>query len=491
MPVSPADLPPPAPIAAVRADPHVVQATNPPAPVIMPPVQFGPPGDPQGLGPVLGNGPPPGPMYPNPGPYAAPTWQPAGPGLGGAIAANLPAGTPGAAPHTWTSLDYLLYFAKAQSVPFPLLTTSAPSDQGLLGRASTLVLAGQSDLGYNSINGGRITTGFFGDCNRRFGFEASGFLLEQKSNITDITSSPSSIPTLARPFIDSTNVRAGTSLVLANPGLGNGRVVVDTSTQSWGVEANGIWNLFRSAPDCKWGGCSFDFIAGYRFFSLKESLDIDSATNLALPPTIVPIFVTGPGGVVTQVGTVVIPGTIPFGGLAVASPASILVQDNFLIYNRFNGGQVGFRAEAHKGMFVVSVTGKFAIGDMHERIEVTGQSGFNNPTTGRVGTAFGGLFANASNIGTFNHDEFAVMPEFNGNLGIYITRGLTAFIGYNFLYVNKVARPGSQINPIVNTATVPFSPNYGATNRPLTLSNLFVQDDFWLMGINFGLRLQY
>src|SRR2546429_432146 len=116
LPASPADLPPPAPIAPATVDPGVVRADgsllppgvaglgkSPPAPVIMPPVQFGPPGDPQGLGPALGYGPPPGPMYPNPGPYAAPTWQPAGPGPGGAIAANLPpAGTPGAAPHTWT-----------------------------------------------------------------------------------------------------------------------------------------------------------------------------------------------------------------------------------------------------------------------------------------------------------------------------------------------------------------------------------------------------
>ncbi|HJZ56645.1 MAG TPA: BBP7 family outer membrane beta-barrel protein, partial [Gemmataceae bacterium] len=187
-PAAPVDPPPPAALGPAAVDPGVIPANGPllppglaglartgPAPVIMPPIAVGPPGDPQGLGPVGGYGPPPGPMYPPPGPYAAPLWQPAapGPGAGGGAAA----GTPGAAPHVWTTFDYLLYFAKAQPIRFPLVTTSAPSDAGLLGRPSTLVIAGQDDLSYNPLSGFRITSGFFGDCDRRFGFEGSGFLL--------------------------------------------------------------------------------------------------------------------------------------------------------------------------------------------------------------------------------------------------------------------------------------------------------------------------
>lgn len=504
VPVVPADPPPPAAVGpATVVDPAVAPANGPvpilppglrptpPAPVIMPPVQAGPGYDPQGLGPVGGFGPPPGPMYPNPGPYAAPTWQPAGPGPGGAAAAGLAPGMPGAAPHMWTQVDYLMWFAKAQGVPFPLVTTSAPTDRGLLGRPSTIILAGQQDLSYNAISGFRVTTGFYGDCDRRFGFETSGFVLEQKSNITDITSTPSDIPTLARPFLDSANPRVIDSLVLTNPNFATGRVLVDSSTQTWGVEANGVWNLYRSGPDCKTFGCSIDFLAGYRFLEIEEDLEINSISNLNTPPLAIPIFTTGPFGVVTQTGTRLVPVPVPFGGVTIGAPASVVVQDRVLTYNRFNGGQVGLRGEAHCGMFVFGMSSKFAIGNMHQRIEITGASGFNNPTTGQVGTAYGGLLANARNIGTYNHDEFAIIPEVNASLGIHLTRGLTAFLGYNFLYVNRVARPAGQINPIVDTSTVPFSPNYGSTNRPAGFSELFVQDDFWLMGMNFGLRLQY
>ena len=82
---------PPAPAAVAPAEIIPVQgpgspgglfAPSQPNPVIMPPLGFGPAGDPQGLGPVGGFGPPPGPMYPNPGPYGAPSFQP-GPSMPG------------------------------------------------------------------------------------------------------------------------------------------------------------------------------------------------------------------------------------------------------------------------------------------------------------------------------------------------------------------------------------------------------------------------
>lgn len=461
-----------------------------PAPTIMPPLSFGPAGDPQGFGPVAGSGPPPGPMYPNPGPYAAPSFQPGpptDPGAGGAY---------GGAPHFWASFEYLLWYAKGQPATFPLLTSSAPSDRGLLGRPSTLVLLPTKNISYNPISGARITGGFYYDADRRFGFEASGFVLERRSNITDISSSPSGIPTLARPFIDSANPRGFDSLVVANPNLGQGRVVIATSSQTWGVDGNEIINLYRSEPGGKFAW-SLDVLAGYRFLQLQEDLQINSSTQLNLPPTVTPIFAVGPFGIISQVGSTTTPGTIPFGGLTLSSNATVLVQDQFKVTNRFNGGQVGLRGEVRYGMWTVQATGKFAFGDMNQRLEITGASAYADLSRplpfGRpnYGTAFGGLYANASNIGRYNHDEFAFIPELTLNVGLNVTRSLTAFVGYNFLWISNVARPSEQFNPVVNTATVPFSPNYGATNRPNVPRQIFAQDQFWLMGLNAGLTFRY
>ena len=455
-----------------------------PAPVIMPPLAVGPPGDPQGFGPAAGVGPPPGPQYPNPGPYTAPLYQPAPGGAPGGGSAS------GSAPHFWMTTEYLLLFSRSQPSRFPLLTTSAPNDNGLLGRASTLVLAGGEDLSYNPISGMRITAGFFGDANRRYGFEATGFVTEQRSDITDIVSSPSGIPTLARPFIDSQNPRGTTSLVVANTGFASGRVVVDTSSQVFSIEANGVVNLYRSEPGCR-TSWSLDFLAGYRFFQLDEDLSINSATNLNIAATTTPTFAIGPGGIITQTGVSVTPGSVRAAGLVVATPGTITVTDDYRVVNRFNGGQVGLRGEVRHGMFTFGAIGKFAVGHMNQRLEINGLTTINDTTRAQTGSAFGGVFANASNIGRYNHDEISVIPEVNLNVGLNVSRGLTAFLGYNFLYATNVARPGSQINPTVNTATVPFSPNFGAGNRTGVPQTLFQQDEYYLMGVNFGMMLRY
>ena len=134
---------------------------------------------------------------------------------------------------------------------------------------------------------------------------------------------------------------------------------------------------------------------------------------------------------------------------------------------------------------------------MNQRLEITGLSGYTDlsrplanglPNTGN---AYGGLYANASNIGRYNHDEFAFIPEINLNLGLNVTRGITAYLGYNFMYINNVARPADQLNPVVNSATVPTNANYGALNRPIVPKQLFNQDEFYLMGVNFGLTMRY
>jgi hypothetical protein len=200
------------------------------------------------------------------------------------------------------------------------------------------------------------------------------------------------------------------------------------------------------------------------------------------------------------VGSTSTPASVPFGGVTITPPATVLVQDSFKVTNRFNGGQIGLRTEVRYGMFTTNATAKLAIGDMNERLEIAGASGYvdlNHPIVNggiampNVGTAYGGLLANASNIGRYSHDELSIIPEININVGLNITRGLTAYLGYNFLYINNVARPGDQINQVVNSATVPFNPLYGSLTTPSVPKQIFAQDEFWLMGVNFGLMMRY
>src|SRR5262249_48958861 len=149
---------------------------------------------------------PPVPMYPPPGPYGAPLFQ-STPNMGPSSGNGS-----GTAPHFWSSYEYLLLFPKAQNVPFPLLTSSAPNDDGRIGRASTLNLLPPGDSSYGVASGSRIPIGAFGDDDRRYGVEAVGFASEQKSNIQSFATQAGGIPTLARPFVNSTTFDSSSAI---------------------------------------------------------------------------------------------------------------------------------------------------------------------------------------------------------------------------------------------------------------------------------------
>jgi hypothetical protein len=465
----------------------VIPATGP-NPVIMPPVTVGPPGDPLGLGPTAGIGPPPGPMYPPPGPYGAPMFQPPpggafGPGAGGY----------GAPPRWWFDGEYLLWFAKSQPISFPLLTTSAPTQNGILGFPSTLQLVNGDNISYGPISGLRLSTGFFGDADRRFGALVTGFYTEQKgiNHLFATSAAPGftnvGLPLLARPFIDTDT--GSSSLVVTNTQYGVGSTLVSTTTQTWGVEASGIWNIYRSCPDAKCL-CSLDLIAGYKFLQHSETLSVDSFTTLN-NVTVIPVFQPGPFGVPVQVGVRIIPTLVPVGGINTGAPATVQVTDRINASNRFNGGVFGLRHEMRSGMWSVTTTGKIGVGNMHQVLNIDGLTSFANPTTRRMGASYGGLYANASNIGKFDNDEFAIIPEVTMNVGVNLTKSLTLFAGYNFMWISRVARPGNQVNPVIDSSTVPFSPNFGELGHTPGTRQLFVQDDFWLTGVNFGMSYRY
>ncbi len=447
-------------MAAARpaADPMVVPASGGPlgpSPVIMPPLPGVPPGGPPGSG-YDNGGPPPAPQYPPPGPYGAPLAQ-SSPGPahgGGALGGGTDLNT-FLAPKAWTSFDYLLLKPREQTVPFPLATTGPVGGSGLLGAPGTRArLAGP--FGYDAASGFRATTGFFYDANRRFGFEASGFSVEPVNTYDSITVPANG--TLVRPFTDSTTGLAS-GLVVGGLGRGNGDVVVGTSSNAWGIEGNGILNLYRTPCDSTFQ-FGFDVLAGVRYFQLTEDLYVSSNT-----------VVTG--------------ANLP-AGFGAIGPGSVRVTDSFVTRNRFTGGQLGVRSTLRYGMFSWLTTGKLAAGGNQQTADVLGLT----TVTGGPGTATlpGGLFGN--NMGRTTNNKGTYVSELNTALGISFTPTVTFTIGYNLIYAGDVLRPGGVINPRVDTALVPAGGNFGALGTT-PVGNRLAQDDFVLQGLTLGLDLRY
>lgn len=457
---SPARTAAPAAVGTVGAfDPAVQPASGLGNPVVPPPIggmagmEGLPPGGGMGADPMMG-----GPVYPPPGVYGDPAFQ--DPLAGGLLGG-------GASERFYVNGQYLLLFPEKQPVGFPLLTSGAPAagEQGRLGGSTTVALAGnRGTLSLGSASGFRINAGLWRPQDGRLGVEAGGLYMAPRSNTVFMQSTDQGLPLLARPFV-STATGAQSVLIASSPGVVVGEALSRATTTFWGVEGNGLFNIFRTCPDdCRmW---SLNLVGGYRFVELNETLTLSTRAT-ALPGR-----------------------TLPYAGVTVGQDTTIEVRDTFDALNKFHGGQIGLQSHFSSGRWYVGTTGKVAFGATNQRVIVDGSSAAVNPITGANSSVIGGLFANASNIGRYKSDQFAILTDVNATLGYNFTRWLTGTVGYNFIHLSAVARPGNLFNGQVDPALVPTSGTYGtgANGSPVFTVR---QDDFFVHGLNFGFLIRY
>jgi hypothetical protein len=329
----------------------------------------------------------------------------------------------------WFGAEYLMWWIKDNPLPTPLLST------GPLGTPGAGVVLGGGSMEAGLRHGGRFTFGTWLDSSQKVGFEGNYFFLarEAASQTVSSTGLPGST-TLGLPFIDTATGAPGFA-GLAVPGLGGDTTTVSVSTFLQGAEGNFLFNV-KSGPSFRLG-----LLAGFRYLDLNERLNLIN---------------NSPGLIPTE----------PF----------LNFQDEFRTRNQFYGGQLGVRADATAGKFFANLAAKVALGDMRQEIDVSGRF-VSMPFGGGATTVTpGGAFTAPTNIGSHAHDRLAWVPEVTANVGVNLTDNVSAFVGYNFLWVSDVVRPGSQIDPF-----------FGA-GRPIVP---FSQDTFWAQGINFGVLVRF
>jgi hypothetical protein len=204
----------------------------------------------------------------------------------------------------------------------------------------------------------------------------------------------------------------------------------------------------------------WELIGGFRFLDLDEHLKFTTvSTNV--PPQMADVFTT---------------------------------IDRFTTENDFYAGQIGARARYAWNRFGVEATGKIALGSMHEVTHIRGSLLTNDFTNlGPVQAFPGGYLALPTNIGDYSSDRFAAAPEVGLNFDYHLGDHVRLFMGYTFLFVSSVARPGDEIDRVINptqgpgfTGVVP-SVLTGAARPtfPAKDTNFFAQ------GINWGLEISY
>jgi hypothetical protein len=355
-------------------------------------------------------------------------------------------------PRFYGRAEYLLWWLKEARVP-PLVTTGPPDpsgQSGVLGRPGTVLLFGGSEVGGDVRSGGRLTLGYWCDDARTMGVEGSFFLLGQRS--FRFAANSLEFPVLARPFF-SLNAMAESAQVATAPGLAAGSVAVEGPSRLWGAEADFRYNLC-----C---GClgRLDLLAGFRYLELDEQLHVtESLLGLA--------------------------------GAGAFAGSRIQVSDRFDTRNQFYGPQAGLDYELTYGRWSLDVRGKLALGNTHQVVNIAGEQVIVAPT-GAITVANGGLLALATNSGHFTRDRFAVLPEVGLTLGCQVTDWCRLSVGYNFLYLSSVVRPGDQIDRVLDVTQIPNFPVAARPTGALRPAAPVRDTDFWAQGINLGVEFRY
>jgi hypothetical protein len=349
----------------------------------------------------------------------------------------------------WVDAEYLLWWIRSGNTP-PLVTTGPASTFGVLGQPGTQVLFGGLDYGASS--GGRFSTGLWFCESQVLGIDAS-FLFLGTTSVNFLAASNSmGSPVLSRPFIGAVTGQQTVEQV-AFPGEQAGSVGVHSSSRLIGAETNLRWNPYCLCGNGMCGGSwRIGFLGGFRFLSLREDLDIAEDFNDL-------------GDIVTR----------------------HQITDSFSTRNRFYGGQLGTVIELKRGAWSLDMRAKVALGATSQVAHVSGSEVDTSLNTGQQVRFNTGLLALPTNIGRFSRDQFSVVPELGINLGYQLCEHWRLFVGYNFIYWNNVARPGTLIDPVVNTT----QQSGGTLTGPARPTFAFRNTDFWAHGVNFGLELRY
>ncbi len=326
----------------------------------------------------------------------------------------------------WIGFEYMSTWLEGRYLP-PLVTSG---NNGVLPGAD--ILFGGDEVGSDRQPAGKLSLGAWLGPAERLGVGGNFFMVETET--VPFSRGPlTGNPMLAQPIFDTSTIPPAVPGPWRYPVTGvidgvtlTGDIQAATQTDVLGAEGYLRYLLF-CAP-----GRRIDLIGGYQFSRVDDSLQIASHTNYQ---------------------------GFPFA-------VSFEAEDVFDAVNKFHGGELGLLGEFGKGPIMLSVLAKVGLGNMNEVVTIAGRS---SATAAGGGTAYynGGILALPTNMGVYEEDEFAVIPELDAKLIFKLTRHLELSVGYNFIYWSTLALAGDQIDTSMGgLPTVNSSQWFGGTLDP-------------------------
>ncbi len=372
----------------------------------------------------------------------------------------------------WGNAEYLLWWTKNGPLHTPLITTGSSSDPvpAAIGQPNTKVLFGNHSINFHGQSGFRLALRTWFEEDNEFAIEASGFYLPKKTKHTlDSSIGRHPIAVLGVPFNNVAplplpagsggwrGLNSGETALLAADGSSTfGTITTYSSTQLWGVELNGLWN-FVSYDTFK-----LSALFGALYLDLQETLNLKFSSQFIDDSDEFFTFVT--------------------------------IIDKFRTHNEFYAGQLGLRGEWSQDWVFFNFVAKLGLGQMRNVVHINGFFADSNPVLyHNYGNGPSGIFAQPTNIGKHHKSDFALAPEFIFRFGINLIKNLRVSVGYDFLYITEVVRPGKQIDRSINETQAGPDSNHGIPllTGPARPKPLRRTSDYWAQGINIGFEYRF
>jgi hypothetical protein len=359
----------------------------------------------------------------------------------------------------WLRIDYLRW--RVQGYDIPALVIQGPANTPLVDVPDLPVVFGDDRIEEGHRHGGRIRLGHWLVDGQFKGYQAEYFSFEREQTGFFRSGQPGDF-ILARPFI---RVDPGPTLVPDASIIVGENVVIDNTQTDIAGEIDirthsDIHSAALTRRHVLWAdfetNCRIDSIVGYRWFRLDEAIRIQDIVEIQSQVGIFP-----PGSRFRRI-------------------------DRFGTTNDYHALDLGLYAEKHRGRWSVEGYGKVGFSYVHSVVDVAGSLAID-PTLGQfieVAGAGGLLAQPGTNIGRHIRDDFAIIPEGEINLVYQVNDRLRVHLGYNLLYINRIARPGDQIDLLIDPQFVP--PNQPAPGADPFPRPLFVRSDFWMHGMSAG-----
>jgi len=352
-----------------------------------------------------------------------------------------------AAARLWGSVEFLYMTRKGSGMP-PLVTTSPPGSNGVMG-TSPKILFGNERVNDDWNPAFRITLGGWLDNQQKVGLFGRFFHLGEETQRFTTSSDASGSPLLARPFYNTDlAVHAEDALIVASPGVRSGTMTDEANSNIFGGDLMLRYNWMHES------NLSVDFIGGYQYTRIEDDLSMHS-------------------------NSVSIGGLYPTG-------TRMTFDDKFDTHNDFHGIPLGMMLEYVQGPWTISAMGKVGLGVMHQSVSIHGSSSMTPPAGSS--TAYpGGVYAQPTNSGNRSSNNFAWMPEVGVTLGYQVTPSCSLTLGYSVMYWSNVVLAGDQIDRGVNGSQL-LGGTLSGPVRPAASSN---DTSYWVHGLQVGASFRF